>query len=70
MTMSGRDIQEQLITAILAADDINTKEKIALAHDVNEDFSHYREQDTERVNRMQWVYRRNFGDFFGTPVKS
>ena len=59
--MSGKDIHEQTVKAILADGNTGLEEKINLIHRENADYDQHEENNTGRVIRMQETQTDNVG---------
>ena len=59
--MSGKDIHEQTVQAILADGNTGLEEKINLIHRENADYDQHEENNTGRVIRMQETQTDNVG---------
>lgn len=59
--MSGKEIHEQTVQAILADEKRGLEEKINLIHRENADYDQHEENNTGRVIRMQATQTENVG---------
>ncbi len=59
--MSGKEIHEQTVQAILADENTGLEEKISLIHRENADYDQHEENNTGRVLRMQDTQTENVG---------
>lgn len=65
LEMSGKELHEKTISAILEDDKLNASEKIVLIHSENADYDRHQENNTERVVRLQDTQAKNVGDATG-----
>ena len=61
LSMSGKEMHDQTVSAILADDDLGMAEKLDLIHRENADYDQHQENNTSRVVRLQDVQTQNVG---------
>ena len=61
LSMSGKEMHDQTVSAILADDDLGMVEKLDLIHRENADYDQHQENNTRRVVRLQDAQTQNVG---------
>lgn len=61
LSMSGKEMHEMTVTAILADDKLEMAEKLELIHRENADYDQHQENNTIRVVRLQNTKTQNVG---------
>ena len=61
LSLSGKEMHDQMVSAILADGDLGMAEKIELIHRENADYDHYQENNTNQVVRLQDAQTNNIG---------
>ncbi len=61
LSMSGKEMHDQTVSAILADDDLGMAEKLDLIHRENADYDQHQENNTSRVVRLQDAQTQNVG---------
>ena len=61
LSMSGKEMHDQTVSAILADGDLGMAEKLDLIHRENADYDLHQGNNTDRVMRMQTAQTQNVG---------
>ncbi len=61
LSLSGKEIHEQTVTAILEDSNLNMAEKLDLIHRENESYDEHEGKNTDRVVRLQTEQTKNVG---------
>ena len=61
LTMSGKEMHDQTVSAILADGDLGMAEKLDLIHRENANYDQHQENNTNRVVRLQDAQTQNVG---------
>lgn len=61
LSMSGKEMHDQTVSAILADGDLGMAEKLDLIHRENADYDQHQENNTSRVVRLQDAQTQNVG---------
>ena len=62
LAMSGKEIHDQTVSAILADCDLSMAEKLDLIHRENADYDQHQGNNTDRVVRLQEMQTQNVGN--------
>ncbi|MBR2806882.1 MAG: hypothetical protein IKE18_08930 [Oscillospiraceae bacterium] len=62
LTMSGKEVHEQIVNSILSDNELSMSEKLDLIHRENANYDLYQENNTDRLMRLQTTQTHNIED--------